>query len=267
MEKWRKREMELAQQKQKPIICKWKRDYIIKLIQFYKSGTRESYMECETEIEDSLLNMEKKHRIGRRWQESDSDFQSTRKDVERELRGQLICKARTESRERAVLHQGRTYPALASSNKRLRQAIQEYNSTQWPPQMSIFPATTDFQEACDPSRLVYFCFDDTTRAAEEEHMLYQEMRTVPEHLHQQRAFLCCAIKHTDQPGAKAALIQRLQQLERKPHQATVMFHPHVPDIVPVDNPYLCQALPMSSIQTLVYSDDGDDDDTEDDTDH
>ncbi|XP_077081833.1 uncharacterized protein LOC143735531 [Siphateles boraxobius] len=53
MEKWKKMEMELALQKQKPIntVCKWKRDYIIKLIQFYKfkSGTRESYMECETE--------------------------------------------------------------------------------------------------------------------------------------------------------------------------------------------------------------------------
>ncbi|XP_048035513.1 uncharacterized protein LOC125261015 isoform X2 [Megalobrama amblycephala] len=301
MEKWKKREMELAQQKQKPIntVCRWKRDYIIKLIQFYKfkSGTREPYMECETEIEDSLLNMEKKHRIGRRWQESDSDFQSTLKDVDCELRGQLICKARTESRERAVLlHLKRKYPdgqgiairlskQVASSNKRLRQAIKEYNSIQWPPQMSIFPATIDFQEACDPSWHVYFCFDDTieednvsrslkrrgidalhmkTRAAEEKHMLYQEMRTIAEHLHQQHAILCSAIKDTDQPGAKAALIQRLHQLERKRHQATVMFHPHVPDIVPADNPYLFQALPMSSIQTLVYNDDGDNDDSEDD---
>ncbi|XP_047671916.1 uncharacterized protein LOC113663663 isoform X2 [Tachysurus fulvidraco] len=77
MERWKKREMELAQQKQKPIntVCRWKRDYIIRLIQFYKF-----------KIEDSLQNMEKKHRIRRRWQESDSDFQSTLKDVERELR-------------------------------------------------------------------------------------------------------------------------------------------------------------------------------------
>ncbi|XP_059381443.1 uncharacterized protein LOC132116593 [Carassius carassius] len=50
-----------------------------------------------------------------------------------------------------------------------------------------------------------------------------------------------------------------QELERKRHQATVMFNPHVPDIVPADNPYLCQALPMTSIQTLVYNDDGDND--------
>lgn len=107
-----------------------------------------------------------------------------------------------------------------------------------------------------------------TRAAEEKRMLYQEMRTVIEHLHQQHAFLCSAIKDTDQPGAKAALTQRLHQLERKRYQATVMFHPHVPDIVPVDNSYLCQALPMSSIQTLVYNDDGDnEDDTEDDHDN
>ncbi|XP_060739035.1 uncharacterized protein LOC132854536 [Tachysurus vachellii] len=211
--------------------------------------------------------MEKKHRIRRRWQESDSDFQSTLKDVERELRGQLICKARTESRERAVLlHLKRKYPdgqgirlskQVASSSKRLRQAIKEYNSIQWPPQMSIFPAI-DFQEACDPSWYVYFCSDDTieeddvsrslkrrgidalhmkTRAAMEKRMLYQEMRSVPEHLHQQHAFLCSAIKDTEQPGAKAALIQRLQQLERKRHQAIVMFHPHVPDIVPADNPH------------------------------
>ncbi|XP_038568490.1 uncharacterized protein LOC119898352 [Micropterus salmoides] len=305
MEKWKKREMELAHQKQRPIntVCKWKRDYIIQLIQFYKfkSGTRESYMECETEIEDSLLNIEKKHRIGRRWQESDSDFQSTLKDVDCELRGQLIFKARTESRERTVLlHLKRKYPdgqgiairlskQIASSNKRLRQAIKEYNCIQWPPQMSIFPTIIDFQEACDPSWQVYFCFDDTieednvsrtlkrrgidalhmkTRAAEEKRMLYQEMRTVIEHLHQQHAFLCSAIKDTDQPGAKAALTQRLHQLERKRYQATVMFHPHVPDIVPVDNSYLCQALPMSSIQTLVYNDDGDnEDDTEDDHDN
>ncbi|XP_060714607.1 uncharacterized protein LOC132838346 [Tachysurus vachellii] len=228
MERWKKREMELAQQKQKPIntVCRWKRDYIIRLIQFYKfkSGTRESHKEGETEIEDSLLNMEKKHHIRRRWQESDSDFQSTLKDVDRELRGRLICKARTESRERAVLlHLKRKYPdgqgiairlskQVASSNKRLRQAIKEYNSIQWPPQMSIFPATIDFQEACDPSWHVYFCFDDTieednvsrslkrrgidalhmkTRAAEEKRMLYQEMKSVTEHLHQQQPF--CAL--------------------------------------------------------------------------
>ncbi|KAK2821370.1 hypothetical protein Q7C36_020713 [Tachysurus vachellii] len=132
--------------------------------------------------------------------------------------------ARTESRERAVLlHLKRKYPdgqgiaiglskQVASSNKRLRQAIKEYNSIQWPPQMSIFPATIDFQEACDPSWHVYFCFDDTieednvsrslkrrgidalhmkTRAAEEKRMLYQEMKSVTEHLHQQQPF--CAL--------------------------------------------------------------------------
>lgn len=95
-------------------------------------------------------------------------------------------------------------------------------------------------------------------------MLYQEMRTIAEHLHQQHTILCSAIKDTDQPGAKAALVQRLHQLERKRQQATMMFHPHVPDIVPADNPYLFQALPMSSIQTLIYNDDGDNDDSEDD---
>ncbi|GAA6111800.1 uncharacterized protein LOC120485855 isoform X2 [Tachysurus ichikawai] len=252
----------------------------------------------QSKIEDSLLNMEKKHRIRRRWQESDSDFQSTLKDVNCELRGQLICKARTESRERVVLlHLKRKYPdgqsiairlskQVASSNKRLRQAIKEYNSIQWPPQMSIFPATIDFQEACDSSWHVYFCFDDTieeddvsrslkrrgidalhmkARAAEEKRMLYQEMRSVTEHLHQQHAFLCSAIKDTEQPGAKAALIQRLHQLERKRHQAIVMFHPQVPDIVPADNPHLCRALPMPSIQTLVYNDDSNNDDNEDDS--
>ncbi|XP_035852925.1 uncharacterized protein LOC116055146 [Sander lucioperca] len=38
VERWKKREMELAQQKQKPIntVCRWKRDYIIKLMKFYK---------------------------------------------------------------------------------------------------------------------------------------------------------------------------------------------------------------------------------------
>ncbi|KAF1371446.1 hypothetical protein PFLUV_G00278260 [Perca fluviatilis] len=53
MERWKKREIELAQQKQKPIhtVCRWKRDYITNLIQFYKfkSGTRELYMEDGTE--------------------------------------------------------------------------------------------------------------------------------------------------------------------------------------------------------------------------
>lgn len=49
---------------------------------------------------------------------------------------------------------------VANSNKRLRQSIKEYNSIQWPLQMSIFPATIDFQEACDPSWPVYFCFDE-----------------------------------------------------------------------------------------------------------
>ncbi|XP_028438302.1 uncharacterized protein LOC114558468 isoform X2 [Perca flavescens] len=294
MERWKKREIELAQQKQKPIhtVCRWKRDYITKLIQFYKF-----------KIENSLLNIETKHRIGRRWKESDLDFQSTLKDVDSDLRGQLICKARTESRERAVLlHLKRKYPdgqgiairlskQVANSNKRLRQAIKEYNRIQWPLQMSIFPATIDFQEACDPSWPVYFCSDETieeddvsrslkrrgidvlhmrTRAAEEKHMLYQEMRTVTEHLNQQHAFLCSAINDTEQPGAKAALIQRLKQLERKLHHATVMFHQHVPDIVPAtcsyvvpETPYLSQDLPMSSIQTLVYDDDDDDDDDND----
>ncbi|GAA6086757.1 uncharacterized protein LOC120488660 isoform X2 [Tachysurus ichikawai] len=250
-----KREMELVQQKQKPIntVCRWKRDYI-RLIQFYKF-----------KIEDSLLNMEKKHSIRRRWQESDSDFQSTLKDVDCELRGQLICKARTESRERAVLlHLKRKCTDGQGIAIRLSK-----------------------QEACDPSWHVYFCFDDTVkddvsrslkrrgidalhmkaRVAEEKRMLYQEMRSVTEHLHQQHAFLCSAIKDTEQPGSKAALIQRLHQLERKRHQAIVMFHPHVPDIVPADNPHLCQALPMPSIQTLVYNDDSDNDDSEDEYDN
>lgn len=105
------------------------------------------------------------------------------------------------------------------------------------------------------------------QAAEEKCMIYQEMRTVTEHLHQQHTFLCTAIKDTEQPGAKAALIQRLQQLERKLHQDIVIFHPHVPDIVPADSPYLCQSLPMSSIQTLLYNEDGDNDDNEDDDDN
>ncbi|GAA6091637.1 uncharacterized protein LOC125141058 [Tachysurus ichikawai] len=105
------------------------------------------------------------------------------------------------------------------------------------------------------------------RAAEKKRMLYQEMRSVTEHLHQQHAFLYTAIKDTEQPGAKAALIQRLHQLERKRHQAIVMFHPHVPDIVPADNPHLCRALPMPSIQTLVYNDDSDNDDNEDEYDN
>ena len=95
--------------------------------------------------------------------------------------------------------------------------------------------------------------------------LYQEIRIVTEHLHQQHAFLCSAIKDTEQPGAKAALIQRLHQLERKRLQAIVMFHPHVPDIVPADNPHLCEAFPMPSIHTLVYNDDSDNDDNEDDS--
>lgn len=37
----------------------------------------------------TLLNIEKNYRIGRRWQESDSNFQSTLKDVDHELRVQL----------------------------------------------------------------------------------------------------------------------------------------------------------------------------------
>lgn len=102
-----------------------------------------------------------------------------------------------------------------------------------------------------------------TRAAEEKRMLYREMKTLTEHLHQQHAFLCSSIKDTKQPGAKAALIQRLQQMERKLRQAIVMFHPHVPDIVPADSPFLCQAVPMSSIQTLLFNDDGDNDDDDD----
>lgn len=140
--------------------------------------------------------------------------------------------------------------------------------------MSIFPATIDFQESCDPSRPLYFCFDDTveeddvprslkrrgvdalhmkTRAAEEKHTLYQEMRTVADHLQQQHAFLCSAINDTEQPGAKAVLIQRLQQLERKLHHAATMLHQRVPDVVPAthayvtpDDPRLSRALPMSA---------------------
>ncbi|KAK2870702.1 hypothetical protein Q8A67_023229 [Cirrhinus molitorella] len=242
----------------------------------YRPGTRESYMECETE----------KTQDGRRWQESDSDFQSSLKDVGCELRGQLICKARTESREKAVLlHLKRKYPdgqgirlskQVAISNKRLRRAIKEFNSIQWPLQMSIFPATMIFRKHAIPLDIIeednvsrslkrqrIDALHMKTRAAEEKRRLYQEMRTVTEHLQQQHAILCSAIKDTDQPGAKAALIQRLQQLERRQHKATVIFHPHVPDIVPVDNLYLCEALPMSSTQTLVYNDDGENDDKDD----
>ncbi|XDV31418.1 hypothetical protein PO909_034107 [Leuciscus waleckii] len=97
----------------KDTVSKWKRDYIKELIKFYnlKSGTCEAYMGDETETENSLLNMEKKHRIETRWKESDLNFQCTLKDVDQELRSQLICRAGTESRERAVLLQlKRKYP-------------------------------------------------------------------------------------------------------------------------------------------------------------
>ncbi|CAM4721750.1 unnamed protein product [Leuciscus chuanchicus] len=299
IERWKKREIELSQQKPKPIhtVSKWKRDYIKELIKFYnlKSGTCEAYMGDETETENSLLNMKKKHRIETRWKESDLNFQCTLKDVDQELRSQLICRAGTESRERAVLLQlKRKYPdgqgiairlskQVANSNRRLKQEIKEYNSIQCPPQRSIFPATMHFEEACDPSWPVYFCLDEAieedevprslkrrgidalhmkTRAAEEKLLVYQEMRNVTDHLHQQHAFLCSAIDDTEQPGAKAALIQRLRELERKLHETTVKFNQHVADIVPstcvyitTDNSCLSQDLQTLSTQTLVYNDD------------
>ncbi|CAM4708570.1 unnamed protein product [Leuciscus chuanchicus] len=315
IERWKKREIELSQQKPKPI------HYIKELIKFYnlKSGTCEAYMGDETETENSLLNMEKKHCIETRWKESDLNFQCTLKDVDQELRSQLICRAGTESRERAVLLQlKRKYPdgqgiairlskQVANSNRRLKQAIKEYSSIQWPPQRSIFPATMHFEEACDPSWPVYFCLDEAieedevprslkrrgidalhmkTRAAEEKLLVYQEMRNVTDHLHQQHAFLCSAIDDTEQPGVKAALIQRLRELERKLHETTVKFNQHVPDIVPstcgyisTDNSCLSQDLQTLSTQTLVYNDDvgasdcdednendNDDDDDDDDDD-
>ncbi|KAJ8245140.1 hypothetical protein GJAV_G00274730 [Gymnothorax javanicus] len=104
------------------------------------------------------------------------------------------------------------------------------------------------------------------RAAEEKSLLLQEMRTVTEHLHQQHALLCSAINDTEHPGEKAALMQRLEQVEMKRHHATAVFQ-HVPEIVPAthgyiipENPCLPQALPMSGIQTAQFSDDGDSDD-------
>lgn len=58
MERWKKRKLELAQEKPKSIntVCRWKRDDITKLIQFYmfKSGTRESHMEDEKEQVSSI---------------------------------------------------------------------------------------------------------------------------------------------------------------------------------------------------------------------
>lgn len=57
--------------------------------------------------------------------------------------------------------------------------------------------------------------------------------------------------------------KHLRQLERKLHHATMMFQQHVPVTVPAtqgfitqENPCLSQSIPMSSIQTLVYNDDG-----------
>lgn len=85
-----------------------------------------------------------------------------------------------------------------------------------------------------------------TRAAEEKLMLHQEMRSVTDHLHQQHAFLFSAINDTKQPGAKL-----LKQLERK-LRATVMFHQHVPDIVPATHGYITPdnpCLPQASIDT------------------
>ncbi|KAJ8245141.1 hypothetical protein GJAV_G00274740 [Gymnothorax javanicus] len=49
-------------------------------------------------IENSLLTIEKKHCIERRWQESDSNFQSNLGNVDLDLWRQLICKAGTERR-------------------------------------------------------------------------------------------------------------------------------------------------------------------------
>ncbi|XP_049331675.1 uncharacterized protein LOC111195712 isoform X3 [Astyanax mexicanus] len=306
MERWKKTEAELVRQKPKPknTVPRWRKEYVIKLIQYNmlnRSEAEESFADI-AEFEKTLLNWEEKYCIGKRWHERDVIFQSTLKDVDCDIRRQLLFKARTEARERAVLLQlKRKYPdgqgiairlskQVANTNKRLKQTLSQYNNILWPPKTDVFPATMSFQDICDPSWPVYSLLDETigdgddsvprclkrrgidavymkARAAEEKVLVHQEMKCVIDHLHQQHAFLHSAIISTNEPGAKAALIQRIIQLERRLHCATHAFHHHVPHIPSAPCNYITpgglhHTVPLHEIETL----DGDEDEEEDEDD-
>ncbi|KAG5283607.1 hypothetical protein AALO_G00043950 [Alosa alosa] len=133
---------------------------------------------------------------------------------------------------------------VAKGNKRPRQAIHLYSGIEWSPQMNMYPAQITFEEACDPSCVVYSCLDgvieeDTisrtlkrrgidamymkNRAAEEKSMVLEEMKNIVEYLNQQHGSICSIINATERVGPKALLIQRQIQLERQIEQATAML--------------------------------------------
>ncbi|XP_040927240.1 uncharacterized protein LOC114857791 isoform X2 [Betta splendens] len=285
-------------------VPKWKRVYVTTLIELQqlKSCDHDSAVADEKKIESCLQKIERQYYITRRWNQSDSIFQSTLLELDQDIRGKLVMQARTEARERLTLLQlKRKYPdgqgiavrlskQIKACNKRLRKTITDYNSLQWPPQTTIFPPQMDFQEACDPSWPVYCSIDENTeegdfsrslkrraidalhlktRAAEEKIMLQDEMKTLIHHVQQQHASLHSAITNTKQPGSRAVLVGTIINLEQKLHNATLMFQQHIPSIAPLSHAYLPQLnvvrqnVISPDVYMALFNDDDDDDDDED----
>lgn len=102
-------------------------------------------------------------------------------------------------------------------------------------------------------------------------MLQHEMNTMIHHLQQQHASLQSSINDTKHPGSKAVLVGSILRLERKLHNATLMFQHHIPDIAPLPHAYLpqvnspSQTLMSPDLYTPLYNDDDDDDDGDDDS--
>ncbi|XP_023192885.1 uncharacterized protein LOC111609322 isoform X1 [Xiphophorus maculatus] len=315
LQQWMETQRHVAQAahlktRDKEIVPRWKRNYVMKLTEInqLRSGShkQESLIEDESQLDRDLRIIERHHGVKRRRLPSDDIFQRTLRDVDQELRGQLIRRAQNEARERTTLlnlkrryndGQGvaiRLSKQVTACNRKLKKIVTEYNNLQWPPQTGIFPSHLEFRELCDASSQLYTLFDEQiedhgvvpknlksraiealhlkTRAAEEKLLLKREMNTVIFHLHQQHGHLSSAINDTADPGSKAVLHQNIIMLEKKMYSAMNMFKRFIEVGAPPPNHHLpefnsySQALMSPDLHYIDYDESIDDGEDEEDDD-
>ncbi|XP_078608414.1 uncharacterized protein LOC144880223 [Branchiostoma floridae x Branchiostoma japonicum] len=141
---------------------------------------------------------------------------------------------------------------LQSINSKLEKTVKHYNNMKWPPKHITFPRVVDIKDARDPYWDVYLKLDVSVRgegdlpyslqrkaidaismkkrALEEIQMVKGEMREVLIFQIQQVEDLQRTFLKTENVGERAAIQEKLIQLQLRLGRAVGLFKPHVPHV-------------------------------------
>ncbi|XP_066264562.1 uncharacterized protein [Branchiostoma lanceolatum] len=289
---WSLKEKEAIESREKPqpsTFPKWQREYVTKLLKV--KAVRNKILANDdgsdaavshalfAQLDKQLKEMEKKHKVATRWDESSKDFQDITKEVDWTTRSSLLSKMRSLAYERSFLRSlKRKYPEgqtiasklsdqLKTASSKLKKTIDDYNTVEWDPTDPKFPLTVEFREATDSSWQHYACLDPTVleepglprslqrkaidhlnllqRATEEVEMVQQEMKNVFYHFQTQHELTenaLTALGEADNDGRKAALTTHMLRLQKRFITMYHFFSHHVPHLDLPILPSSCLAL-------------------------